>query len=978
MKFFAFVLAALMALTPMLGAAGPEDSGSYFLVIDHSGSMLTKISKGPQAGRTRWGLMRERASGFVDRLPERSNVWSVIFSAGDPANPGRDWRQTFGGRLETAENRINLSAALSNYPEPALSNGTWLYDAEMEALEQVEITGARNPDAYMTVMVYTDGVDEGAGRRKVEMAKNPSSKTTREELTKRISQLRERHHNLNVVNVYRPGDEVIRDAHVVRLATNRLQLASPLVIPKQVVELRFAFRDDQLVKLEGLPLAFEIESVDGSPLPLKISGGPFRLTNGGVRLTLEKTGDWPSGQDVRARIKVVYPENENIFLVAEGGDLVDVFIQGAKAPAIRDLLPADESSFPVGREMAFSLTTLPGCEVEWNFGDGGSSRGNPVKHIFQEPGKREVNVKVTDPRSGLSAAAKISVNPAELRLILDPLPVDVVPGREVTLSAASTGTFRRFEWRVAGRKHDGKPLAGGGTSLTLAFLRPGPLEISVVGEGIHGGRAETERATLLVKEVPAIRLTSPAAGESLYFGSTRELRAEVEGVDANQVRFLLTANGKELVPAREVDVRREGSVRVALLPLPIPTLATRIQAMLKVETIGISPPQSREVPVILESEPSSIEIKVSGGREPFIHRDTPLEVQVHGKAAIRDIRWDFGDGLGWVDGNQVERHTWKRYGDFTVKALANGPDGTALEANPVEIKVPVRAVKVEALITCGGRKLGVDISKVEVNSEIDLNAQVEGDAIRTRWILDESELPQGQKSITIKKRGFHTIQLIADATPEAGGQAAVTITREIRTSDKMLFYVAVIGEVVALYIFGRLLLGNKWRFAEFHVTKDGRNLSAMSDGGVYRAKPIFATGSKSKKFCGRWNPWTKKIVLRMREIDAIACPNWPPDAMYIITSRKDLKIVAGTGLRNRELSDGLQQLDRRELPEKWFRGWTFVRTPFANNHPNRVGGLTLKLQANKPGILGYWPEALFTILVALFIVATRIIGQNLN
>ena len=250
--------------------------------------------------------------------------------------------------------------------------------------------------------------------------------------------------------------------------------------------------------------------------------------------------------------------------------------------------------------------------------------------------------------------------------------------------------------------------------------------------------------------------------------------------------------------------------------------------------------------------------------------------------------------------------------------------------------------------------------------------------IRTRWILDESELPQGQKSITIKKRGFHTIRLVVDATPEAGGQAAVTITREIRTSDKMLFYVAVIGEVVALYIFGRLLLGNKWRFAEFHVTKNGLNFSNTSDGGVFSPKPIFATGSKSKKFCGRWNLWTKKIVLRMREIDAIACPNWPPDAMYIITPRKDLKIVAGTGLRNRELSEGLQKVVRREHPKKWEGCWTFVRIPFANNHPNRVGMLTLKLQANKPGILGYWPEALFTILVALIIMVTRILEQHLN
>ena len=953
-----------MVLTPLLGAAGSEESGSYFLVIDHSGSMLTKIAKGPQAGLTRWGLMRDRASGFVDRLPDRSNVWSVIFSAGDPANLGLDWHPTIAGRLETAENRANLCAKLRNFQEPALSNGTWLYDAEMEALEQVEITGARNPDAYMTVMVYTDGVDEGAGRRKSEIAKNPGSQTTREELAKRIIQLRERHHNLNVVNVYRPGDEMIRDAHVVRLATNRLQLASPLVTPKQEVELRFAFRDDQVVKLEGRPLAFEIKSVDGSPLPLKISGGPFRLTNGGMHLTLEKTGDWPSGQDVGARLKVIYPEIENIFLVAEGGDSVDVFIQGAKAPAIRDLLPADDSSFPVGREMAFSLTTLPGCEVEWNFGDGGSSRGNPVKHVFQEPGKRVVNVKMTDPRSGLSAAAKISVNPTELRLILDPLPVDVVPGREVTLSAASTGTFRRFEWSVAGRKHDGKPLDGGGTSLTLAFERPGPLEISVVGEGINGGHAETEPTTLIVKEVPAIRLTSPAAGESLYFGSTRELRAEVEGVDANQVSFLLTANGKELLPAREVDVRREGTVRVALLPLPIPTLATRVQAMLKVETIGISPPLSREVPVLLESEPASIEIILPDGREPSIHRDTPL--QVRGNAPIRDVRWDFGDGQGWVEGKQVERHTWTRYGNFTLKVLAIGPDGSELEANPVEIKVPVRKVDTCAAVIYKQNEVGKKVAKVPVNSTLQLVANATGDVTRLRWYLDGIELSAGQETITVQQRGFHDIKLVAEGTPEAGNAESII---SFRTSDRLIFWSLVTGVLFIMGILSKLLLGNKWRHAEFGIQLRGNRAGQAVAGDPDAGR--FALGGK--KGCGRWNWWTKTAGLSLKVMDSKAFPNWNTVDQIKFLGGYDPRLVPGRGPRNKTINVG--KTSGNDLQGSWCHRWTFIR-PLDSKHEFRVGAIFLR--RSKVNIfIQFWPETLWFLFMITAILIVRHMQQIL-
>jgi len=955
-------------MTALLGGgsllhAAEDVPGSYFLIIDHSGSMLQKITKGPEKDRTRWDLMRARAAGFTERLPEHSKAWAGVFDAPDPANPKREWFHTFSEGLDTSEDRERLSTALKTFPEPALANGTWLREASKEALDQVAITGDRNPDAYMTVMVYTDGVDQGHGRSIAEMRKNGGSEISEEDIEGRLADLRKRHRNLNVVNVYRLGDESILDAHVIRLSTNRLQLVSPLVMPRQDLELRFAFRDDQTIQLEGRPLNLKLESTDpGRPLPLKISGGPFRLKNGVVKIGVEKNGDWPAGQDVRARLTVEYPKIEGVFLVPEGGNSVDLLIQGAEKPGIRDLLPED-GSFPVGREISFSLTTLPGCETEWNFGDGGAAHGNPVKHRFEEPGQRTVSVKVTDPRTHLVAEGQIHLKLAELKLMLNPLPSNVVPGTEVKLTAAGVGKFRLFEWNISGRKYKGVPLAdgGNGTSLTIPFDRPGQFDVSVIGEGESGGRVETEITPLVVKEIPAIRLSSPAPGESLYFGSTRELRAEVEGVEANQVRFELSADGKELM-RREVDVRREGNVRIAVLPQSIPTLEKRVAGSLKVEVLGAQPPLVREIPVQLESEPASIEILIPEGREPFIHRATSL--QLKSNAQLSEVRWDFGDGSGWVDGQQVERHTWNHYSNFIIKARAKGPDGSELESASVEIKVPVRPVAVHAAVIYKQDEIGKKIAKVPVNSTLELRATTSGDVLASRWFMDGVELPSGQETITLKERGFKTLKFVADATPEAGGKGAATATVEFRTSDKILFWSICGATVLILAISAKLLLGNKWRFAMLDVGKSADShgwRASVSDGG----ENIVAS---------RWNWWSKKSRISLTKLDANTSARWrAEDALVLCCGGNALKIVVANGPARKDIESCIKPGESsNSLSDVYIKQWKLIRLRMASDEQNhKVGTINLKLPFGKPGVLGRWPDFLFFVCAAAAIMAVR-------
>lgn len=958
----------LLLATPFASIAGEQSPGHYFLVIDHSGSMLQKIKSGPDAGRTRWDVMRSRAADFIERLPDGATAWVGVFSARDPNiatdpnDPLDGWMSTYSAILNDPAGRRDFSYKIRSLPEPGLSNGTWLHQATLEALQKVAIAGQRDPDAYLTVMIYTDGVDQGHGRTTVEMNRNPGSACSREEVDQRIRQLRTAHRNFNVVEVYRPGEESILDAHVVRLIRNRIQLASPLVAPHQVIDLELMFRDDEQIKLEGrrLSIGFEQQDVSAAVLPLEIEGGPFVMKNGSTRLKLRAVGQWPPGRDIRARIKLAYPSLDDAFLVEEGGNVIDVFFQVADTPVIRDLLPLDDAAFPVDREIGFSLTTLAGSEAEWDFGDGTQARGNPVRHAFAEPGRKRVSVKVTDPRTGLSTSTTLSLNIFELKLALDPFPVDIRSGREVTLIASSSGDFRDFEWDVGGRTFVGKTRSDGGqgTTLTLAFDRPGPVQIKVRGNGKVGGYVESEAATLTVREVPTIRVSAPAPGESLYFGSTRELRAEVEGINADSLSFTVIAEGREILPPRKVDVRREGTLRIAVLPWIVPVLPVKSQASLTVETVGIDPVLRREIPLLLESEPASIEIVLPEGREPFIHRETQLMLVVN--ATVTNIRWNFGSG--WREGNVYERHTWTAYDEnVTIKAEAKGPDGTLLEAPPVEIKVPVRPATAAAAVIYKGKLVGADIAKVPVNSTLKLRAETSGDVISSRWLLDGVTLAEGQETITVKERGIKTLQLIVDGTPEAGGPSAATATVEFRTSDKILFWVLAAGCLAVLGLAGRLLLGNKWRFAELHVGR--KTEGSYSDGGSIK----MPWGIKS------W--WTKRSEIAMAALDKKTCTTWNGDTRLRFESGKDPKLVA---LGRQWNNNRLNPESSKNLKPSYMKRWTFTRIPLTTirqNHEHAKGSINLMIPQLKPGLVGRWPEFLFMGFLLGSVAAVRLLFE---
>jgi hypothetical protein len=992
-RWLACWMAFLTLLIPGLPAhvhasQSTAENGRYFLVIDHSGSMLNPIMSGAERGRTRWDLMRERAAGFVERLPDGAEAWVIIFSAINPAAPDRAWYRIISARLDTPSDRERFSSLIRAYEEPGPANGTWLRQSIDKALEQVELAGSRNPDAYLTVMVYTDGVDEGHGRRG-----NPGSTITQQQLNERISRLKQRYRNFNLLNVYKPGDESIRDAHVVRLGTNRLQLANPRVLKSQKFSLDFAFRDTPALELSGRPLRLTLERADGAPLPLRLLGGPFRMMSGKLDLEAELFGEWPAGGDVRALLRVGYPEVDGSFLVTEGGTTVDLLIQGAEAPTIRNLYPAGGSVHPAGREILFSLTTLADAEVEWNFGEGQSAKGSAVRQTFASPGMRSVTVTVSDPRTGLSTSETFALEVERFGLKLDSPPSPLLVDQKYTFTAAAEGELHHYQWEVNGEVFNGVPRNDGvaGSALEISFSRPGPVRLSVSGEARSGARAESSVITLNINPVPALRVTSPASGDSLYFGSSRELRAEVEGSKAQRVRFtILSATGEPVVPPREVDVAQQGPLRVAVLTQIIPMLKGRQSAVLRVETLDEKPALVRHVEVVLERQITTLEVFLPDGPEPYIHRSTPLRARSNG--VITDLQWDFGDGVGFVSGSEVERHVWTSYGDFKVRAKALDADGTVVESSDVHVKLPVRPVSIQPLLIHEGKVVGRDTDRVPVKATLLKDNGASGDVLKVRWYLDGVELDAGQETFVTESRGLRRVRVVAEGTPEAGSAEAQI---DFRVSEPMFFWLIAAVLLALLALFGRLLLGNQWRFAEFQVRTDGvRWRERDSDGEVVPDADERRLGrGSSETLCGRWNPLTKRAIVRIASLDnriETQLVNtgyrhcsfaWKPDDCFVFTGVDKSPVLRGSlAVRGAHMS--ANQASRHTLnsgdpkASDWLACWLLDRPGLPSRRPEGIPpGPSFETMAifvrlrRKGGGWMYWHESAFVFLSLVILAA---------
>lgn len=405
-------------------------------------------------------------------------------------------------------------------------------------------------------------------------------------------------------------------------------------------------------------------------------------------------------------------------------------------------------------------------------------------------------------------------------------------------------------------------------------------------------------------------------------------------------------------------------------------------------------------------QPAAMEVTLPAGTEPYIHRPAPLRVQSN--VGLTDLRWDFGEGRGWVTGDEAEQHTWKRYGEYRVRARARDPEGQEVESAPVMVKVPVRPVAVEAAVAYEGRVIDLKTERLPVDAVVQLRAVHSGDVQRLRWYLGEEELPARQASLPVSQVGDRSLRVVAEGTPEAGTAES---RREIRTSDPLRFWGGIVAIAFTWGLMAWLLLGNRWRFAEFQVKTDGEAL-AQPDGQAGLPQPdadLRWLGGQGARSCGRWNPLTKRAVISLAALDNRLRPD-PSRESYLSLfarqgqpqpqptqegasarpfawTRRDRLVFAGLDtprprgrlaiVRTAALAE-LRKADRGQLG-RWLQCWIVAR-PGVPRRPSATGAgpsyatLAIFMRLREPGLVRrLWPEMLFAALcLVAFLAAHRL------
>ena len=159
----------------------------------------------------------------------------------------------------------------------------------------------------------------------------------------------------------------------------------------------------------------------------------------------------------------------------------------------------------VGTPRQWAVTTEPGVDVTWQFGDGATAVGTSVEHVFDRPGLYPVAVTTNDGRglpnsvyreevyARVNAVPEADAGPDRL----------VCPGEDVTFSAGAydaDGQIARLIWRFS----DGVELEG--AEVRRSFDTPGQMEVelSVMDDSGAICNVGTDMAAILVNGAPQV------------------------------------------------------------------------------------------------------------------------------------------------------------------------------------------------------------------------------------------------------------------------------------------------------------------------------------------------------------------------------------------------------------------------------------------------------------------------------------------
>lgn len=702
------------------------DSAAYLLIIDHSGSMQARTS----AGKTRWEEMQVRAVEFVRNVRPGSRIWLGVFSTKKP-NP-----EIF--TINTEQDRAALIQRIQNGYGPP-NGGTALYDSLAMAFEEAERLSRQNPNRYISVMVYTDGNDEG------------SKEWTREALQKRFNQLVEQNKNLwlfftpldkvnPVLDPKQSGEHVVVGEPKIpislRLASDSFVLRNPKLESKQTIGLEFLGSDGDWGRLDGKAMNFAFEAVAGQKINLRPASPSVKMHKGRIDVPIEVTNpnDLKADEEYSATLKITYPELEKH--TVQGSRSVRLSFQRSAPPRIFEFRPADGTTFAAGKPVTFWVSTLQGTKILWDFGDGTSGTGQSISHVYNTPGDRKVSLRVEADAAIGATKQELTLHIIDVGVSIDPIPSPIMEGSQVKLTGTGRGDIQRYEWIIDGQKFDGRKTGSGtqtGSELTYTFDRSGKHVVSVVGYAEKAVAQSEERSFDVLRL--ALAIVQPQDAAKLFFGEKNRYSAQVDG-PINEVVWTLRKKDEPDAAAAIIHqitrpVTAAGDSHTSEFEYTFADATEGIDVV--VEAVGKLPdqlkllPLSRSVAVRIEYAPIKAMIEVVN--RPYAFNEG-VQFKLVAPDGSKSVVWDFGDGES-VSDNPNPIHIYKQYGSFKVQANVTGKGGLSVtrEATVNVVRQPPQA---RPKVTSGGKAFDA----LFIGSTIELVDDSIGDIISKTWVVN--------------------------------------------------------------------------------------------------------------------------------------------------------------------------------------------------------------------------------------------------
>ncbi|MEQ8839510.1 MAG: PKD domain-containing protein [Acidimicrobiales bacterium] len=402
----------------------------------------------------------------------------------------------------------------------------------------------------------------------------------------------------------------------------------------------------------GKPVEFEDRS-DGD-----IERWRWDFGDGDTASAPDVTKSWSRAGTYTVRLTVANEQG------SDTASVVVTVVDGLRAPVAA--IDVATTTVDLGEAVAFvGSSSTDQASYRWDFGDGKTSRGEEVTHVFLAEGTFRVTLRAENSVGVSTATVDIVVAPATRppRAVIGTLPVVIEVGDVVTLSSLSTNSPDSELWAFG----DGQSATG--ARVTHTWGMPGTYLVTLTATNGAGSDTVTQSVQVLA-ELPAPVaqigdfVASPWVGQTTLFVDASVDATSWEwdfgdGVTSNAPDPLhtFTSPGQKVVTLTVSNRNGTDSTSVIVEPRLEPTAAFSTSA-------------------------TAIR---AGGSVAF----------TDGSVNAVSWEWDFGDG-----GSSTERNPTRRYsaaGTFDVVLTVRSSTGDTATSDPVTITVDPAAPRLDGI-----------------------------------------------------------------------------------------------------------------------------------------------------------------------------------------------------------------------------------------------------------------------------------------